>query len=153
MDPNVLLLLWFLGGAIAGALLTLWAVRRGERTARDRLAEVEIELAKVRSELDARGAQIASHFERTSDLFRDLTQRYTQLYAHLAEGARQFCSDDLPAIAQGLDGLLPRDASGPEPSPERPERPGAGEAAEGLPGAADDPAAAAADRGEALPRD
>jgi uncharacterized membrane-anchored protein YhcB (DUF1043 family) len=136
MDPTLLLVLCFLGGALAGALVTRWAVRRGERTARDRLAELEIELGKVRSELEARGAQIASHFERTSDLFRDLTQRYTQLYAHLAEGARQFCPEDLPAIARGLEGLLPADASGSEPpSPgteerHRPEPASAGDEAE-----------------------
>lgn len=145
MDPTVLLLLWFLGGALSGALLTLWAVRRGERTAQDRLGELEIELAKVRSELEARGAQIASHFERTSDLFRDLTQRYTQLYAHLADGARQFCPDDLPAIAQGLEGLLPGGGSGTEPASTGSDpsmRASAASAAEERPGDADaaDPA-------------
>jgi hypothetical protein len=107
MDPTVLLLLTFAGGAIAGALVATWLERRGGRAAYDRAAELEIDLAKTRSELEAQGAQIGSHFERTSDLFRDLTGQYTQLYAHLAEGARQFCRDELPAIARGLDGLLP----------------------------------------------
>jgi len=128
MDPTVLLLLSFAGGAIAGALLALWLVRRGERAAEDRAAQLEIELAQMRSDLEAQAAQIATHFVRTSDLFRDLTERYTQLYAHLAEGARQFCPDDVPAIARGLDGLLPAgEAESAEPPPEageprRPER-------------------------------
>jgi len=107
MDPTLLLLLAAAGGATAGALLTSWIGRRGGRAARDRASELEIELAKLRSELEARGAQISSHFVRTSDLFRDLTERYTQLYAHLAEGARQFCPDEVPAIARGFEGLLP----------------------------------------------
>jgi uncharacterized membrane-anchored protein YhcB (DUF1043 family) len=126
MDPTVLLVLTFAAGAIAGALLTTWRERRGGRAAHERAAELEIELSKTRSELEAQGAQIASHFERTSDLFRDLTGRYTQLYAHLAEGARQFCRDELPAIARGLDGLLPAgggDSAEPPPEEGEPLRP------------------------------
>ena len=111
MDPNVLLLLSFAGGAIAGALLMRRFERRGGRAAQDSAAELEIELAKLRSELEARGAQISSHFVRSSDLFRDLTERYTQLYAHLADGARQFCPDEAPAIARGLGAML--SAGGP----------------------------------------
>ena len=127
MDPNVLLLLAFAGGALAGGLITGWLVRRGDHTAQHRVAELGIELAKLRSELDARGAQISSHFVRTSDLFRDLTERYTELYAHLADGARQFCPDETPAIARGLEGLLPAGgaaAAEREPDAEAPRRPG-----------------------------
>jgi uncharacterized membrane-anchored protein YhcB (DUF1043 family) len=129
MDPSVLLVLSFSAGALTGSLLTSWRERRGGRAAHERAAELEIELSKTRSELEAQGAQIASHFERTSDLFRDLTGRYTQLYAHLADGARQFCRDELPAIARGLDGLLPAgEADSAELRPEqgeplRPETP------------------------------
>lgn len=128
MDPTVLLLLSFAGGAIAGALLAIALLRRGGRAAQDRAAELEIELAQVRSEIEVQGRQIATHFGRTSDLFRDLTERYTQLYAHLAQGARQFCPDDAPAIARGIEGLLPAgEAAGEQPlplagEPRRPER-------------------------------
>jgi uncharacterized membrane-anchored protein YhcB (DUF1043 family) len=126
MDPTLLMLLSFAAGAVAAAIVTIWLERRGGRSAHERAAELEIELSKTRSELDAQRAQVASHFERTSDLFRDLTGRYTQLYAHLADGARQFCRDELPAIARGLDGLLPAgEADAPEPPPEEgePHRP------------------------------
>ena len=128
MDPTVLLLLSFAGGAIAGALLAIALLRRGGRAAEDRAAELEIELAQVRSEIEAQGRQIATHFGRTSDLFLDLTERYSQLYAHLAQGARQFCPDDVPAIARGIEGLLPAgEAGGEQPlplagEPRRPER-------------------------------
>jgi uncharacterized membrane-anchored protein YhcB (DUF1043 family) len=121
MDPTVLLLLCFAGGAVAGALVATWLERRGGRAAHERAAELEIQLAKTRSELEAQGAQIADHFVRTSDLFRGLTGQYTQLYAHLAEGARQFCRDDVPALARGLDGLLPGGEAG---SPEAPKEEG-----------------------------
>jgi uncharacterized membrane-anchored protein YhcB (DUF1043 family) len=119
MDPTVLLLLSFAGGALAGALVATWLERRGGRAAYERAAELEIQLAKTRSELEAQGAQIADHFVCTSDHFRDLTGQYTQLYTHLAEGARQFCRDDVPALARGLDGLLPGgEAGSAEPPPE-----------------------------------
>lgn len=136
MDPTVLLLLWFAGGAIAGALLTSWLRRRGGRAAQDRAAELEIELAKLRSELEARGAQVSSHFVRTSDLFRDLTERYVQLYAHLADGARQFCPGETPAIARGLEAMLPAGERGSAGAgaeadePRRPEPPQRGSAPE-----------------------
>ena len=128
MDPTVLLLLSLAGGAIAGALLATALLRRGRRAAEDRAAELEIQLAQVRSEIEAQARQIATHFGRTSDLFLDLTERYSQLYAHLAQGARQFCPDDVPAIARGIDGLLPAGApDGEQPlplagEPRRPER-------------------------------
>jgi hypothetical protein len=106
MHPTAISLLWFAVGALAGALLASWLTRRGGRAAEDRAAQLEVELAETRSELEAQGERISGHFARTSDLFRDLTERYTQLYAHLAGGAREFCAGEAPAIARGLDGLL-----------------------------------------------
>ena len=46
------------------------------------------------------------HFERTSELFRDLTEQYTALYAHLAEGARELCAEGGPALGRGLNDPL-----------------------------------------------
>ena len=40
---------------------------------------------------------------QTSDRFQDLTQQYTALYGHLAEGARELCSTQVPALASGHD--------------------------------------------------
>jgi len=106
MHPTVFSLLWFAGGLVAGLLVASWLARRGGRAAEERAAQLEAELADTRSELEAQAERISGHFARTSDLFRDLTERYTQLYAHLADGARHFCAGDVPAIARGLDGLL-----------------------------------------------
>ncbi len=106
MHPTVFSLLWFAGGLAAGLVAAVWLGRRGGRAADERVAQLEAELADTRSELEAQAERISGHFARTSDLFRDLTERYTQLYAHLADGARHFCAGDVPAIARGLDGLL-----------------------------------------------
>src|SRR5262245_22983468 len=123
MDPNVLSLLWFAGGVAAGVLVTSWLVRRGGRAAEERAAQLEAELAETQGRLEAQAERISGHFVRTSDLFRDLTERYTQLYAHLADGARHFCAGDVPAIARGLDALLAAGenevAAEPEPAPAR----------------------------------
>ena len=107
MHPTAVLLLSFACGAVVGALVASWLRRRGGRAAEERAAQLEVELAETRSELEAQGERISTHFARTSDLFRELTERYTQLYAHLADGARQFSSGEVPGIARGLDGPLP----------------------------------------------
>jgi uncharacterized membrane-anchored protein YhcB (DUF1043 family) len=107
MQPIIVSLLWFAGGAIVGILVASALRGRLGRAAEERAAQLEAELIETRGELEAQGERIEAHFARTSDLFRELTERYTQLYAHLADGARHFCGDELPAIARGLDGLLP----------------------------------------------
>src|SRR5262245_56005539 len=128
MHPTVVLLLTFAFGVVVGALATSWLGRRGDRSAEERAAQLEVELAETRSELEAQGERISGHFARTSDLFRELTERYTQLYAHLADGARQFTSGEAPGIARGLDGPLPgsllRGAEEPvaAPAPRGPEQ-------------------------------
>ena len=78
------------------------------------------ELEETREELEAHREEVAKHFHETSQLFRGLTEQYTRLYAHLAEGARDFCAEDEPALARGFDGpLLGRngDDSGEEAEP------------------------------------
>jgi uncharacterized membrane-anchored protein YhcB (DUF1043 family) len=121
MYPTSISLLWFAAGALAGLFVAAALRRRAGRVAEERTAQLEAELIETRAELEAQGDRIEAHFARTSDLFRDLTQRYTELYAHLADGARDFCSHELPAIARGLDGLLPS-GDGERESPGRPER-------------------------------
>ena len=122
MHPTVLSLAWFAAGALAGGLVAIWLRSRGGRAAEERAAQLEQELAETRSELESQGERISGHFARTSDLFRELTERYTQLYAHLAGGAREFCSGETPAIARGLEGMLPGGEAGSE-APEAGSRP------------------------------
>jgi uncharacterized membrane-anchored protein YhcB (DUF1043 family) len=122
MHPSVLSLVWFAGGALAGGLLATFLARRGGRAAEDRAAQLEVQVAETRRELEAQRERISGHFARTSDLFRELTERYTQLYAHLAGGAREFCAGEAPAIARGFEGLLgggENEAEAGEPEPPR----------------------------------
>jgi hypothetical protein len=96
--------------------------RRSDRTAQRRVEELELELLKARGRLEEHRDQVVKHFEQTSDLFRDLTEDYTALYAHLAQGARDLCPDRVPAIGGGFAGPLLEGP--PEPGEvEPPKRP------------------------------
>lgn len=105
MDPTWLQIGIGLAGLALGLLLGL-ALRRPERTLRARVAELELELQDARRIHDEHRARVEKHFERTSDLFRDLTDHYAALYSHLAEGARQLCPEGGPALGRGLDDPL-----------------------------------------------
>jgi uncharacterized membrane-anchored protein YhcB (DUF1043 family) len=91
----------FLAGLGAG-----FALRRGDAATKRRLQQLEAELAEARRLADAQQASVESHFEKTSDLFRDLTENYTALYSHLADGARTLCPEGGPALGRGLNNPL-----------------------------------------------
>ncbi len=92
----------FLVGMCAGAWL-----RRSDRAARERVAELESEIEQLGSRLESEREAVAKHFDRTSELFGDLTREYTALYSHLAEGARELCPQRTPEIGRGLGEELP----------------------------------------------
>ncbi len=100
--PVAAAVVMFLAGMCAGAWL-----RRSDRAARERVAELESELEQLGTRLESEREAVAKHFDRTSDLFRDLTREYTTLYSHLAEGARELCPERTPEIGRGLGEELP----------------------------------------------
>jgi len=113
IGPGVLVLLGtFLIGLGSGVFLRRGGIRsaraEAERLGRDlgetrtQLAGAEEELQVARRELEQQRAAVAKHFERTSDLFRDLTRQYTELYSHLAEGARELCPDQRIPLGVGF---------------------------------------------------
>ncbi len=85
----------------AGAAGGWWLCRDREARARAEWLERELEDEQLRHQ--AYQQEVEKHFGQTSDLFRDLTQQYTALYGHLAEGARELCSTQMPALARGQD--------------------------------------------------
>ncbi len=102
-------LVTFAAGLAAGAWLS-----RADRGAAERVVELEAQVERLGERLQAEREAVAKHFDRTSDLFLDLTRDYTALYAHLAEGARDLCPDRTPEIGRG-PGELPGLAAGPSP--------------------------------------
>jgi uncharacterized membrane-anchored protein YhcB (DUF1043 family) len=102
-----------------GALAVFVVMRRAGASDRERAEQLATELEETRDELEAHREEVARHFAKTSDLFRDLTEQYTQLYAHLANGARAFCSE-VPALGQVDAPLLSAEREAPPPAPESP---------------------------------
>ena len=90
----------------AGLGLGVW-LRRPNAKTRGRIASLETELLDARAQLESQRAGVAKHFERTGELFRDLTGQYTALYAHLAEGARELCPDPNELLGRGFAELPP----------------------------------------------
>ena len=50
--------------------------------------KVKSDLDQTRGELASYKASVGQHFDKTSELFNDLTQNYVRVYQHLAEGAQ-----------------------------------------------------------------
>jgi hypothetical protein len=111
-----MILLAFAVGIALGAVGLGLLQRRSGGAARERAEQLGIELDEAREELEAQRAEVAKHFEETSGLFRDLTEQYTRLYAHLSEGAREFCPEEVSALGGGFDGPLLGGSGDSEPA-------------------------------------
>jgi uncharacterized membrane-anchored protein YhcB (DUF1043 family) len=101
--------LWQVGIGVALFLAGLgagFALRRGDASTRQRIVQLEVELSESKRLAEAQQASVEKHFEKTSDLFRDLTENYTALYSHLADGARTLCPEGGPALGRGLNNPL-----------------------------------------------
>jgi hypothetical protein len=98
---------------LAFGVLLGWLAGRAGRGSEGRVAKLEDRLREAQDERTAYAEAVAKHFDRTSDLFRDLTREYTSLYAHLAEGSRDLCPDREPALGRGFE--APPLQAGPVP--------------------------------------
>jgi len=106
MDPALLWQIGIGGGGLLAGLGLGFALRRPDRKLTARVTELEADLHAAERRYDEHRARVEKHFERTSQLFRDLTEHYTALYSHLAEGARELCPEGGPALGRGLDDPL-----------------------------------------------
>lgn len=76
------MVLAFALGAVVGALVMYLLRHRFNDT-----QALRRRLGEIQSELDSYRTQVDEHFERTSDLFQEVTQKYRDLHDHLAQGA------------------------------------------------------------------
>lgn len=113
---NVELLLAIAAGVVVGAGFMFLLMRRAGSANRERSEALATDLEETREELESHREEVAKHFGQTSELFRDLTAQYSRLYAHLAEGAREFAGDAAPSLAEGLGQPLLGETGAPEPS-------------------------------------
>lgn len=49
--------------------------------------------AQLREEMEEYREEVNTHFARTAELFKDTTEKYRDLYEHLAGGAQELCND------------------------------------------------------------
>ncbi|NNF17056.1 MAG: DUF1043 family protein [Gammaproteobacteria bacterium] len=84
---------------------------------------------QLREEFDDYREKVASHFGETSELFRDMTEKYRDVYNHLAAGSQSLCEDPIQhgrlefIDRQQIDNAVPeKDADGAntEATPDKP---------------------------------
>jgi uncharacterized membrane-anchored protein YhcB (DUF1043 family) len=96
---------WLWGTGIAGVLVGTACgigigllLRRGHR---QRVAELENELARLQSDFDGYRDKVNQHFLTTSELVQKMTDSYRDVYEHLAAGSEQLCRS--PVTTPSLD--------------------------------------------------
>ena len=63
--------------------------------------QLKTDLQRERAEMERYKGSVNSHFNKTSDLVKELTQDYVKVYQHLAEGAQML--SDTPEFTQVLE--------------------------------------------------
>lgn len=84
-----------------------------------RVRELEQELAAARAALEDYRGQVSRHFQKTAELFEDMTDRYRAVYRHMAQSAQTLCEEQPPALQLELvdRGRLAAGAARPAPRP------------------------------------
>lgn len=107
-------LLWIaiaLAGGVVGLIAGRALGRRGPEKERERIQELEAQLASAQAEHEKYRGEVSRHFVETSQRLHDLTVQYKSVYEHLADGARSLCPEGTVAIAASLaDAALPENA-------------------------------------------
>ena len=121
MEPNSLIIAALAAGLLIGALVVHLIHRRSSGVNRERAEQLALEVEEIRVELEANREDVSRHFEQTSELFHDLTQQYSRLYSHLAEGAREFSNGGISELSRGFQNpLLGEKGGAAAPSLEQP---------------------------------
>ena len=72
---------------VAGAIIGALAYRLFSPSVKQ-ANKIKTDLEKAQGELASYKASVGQHFDKTSELVKDLTQNYVRVYQHLAEGAQ-----------------------------------------------------------------
>ena len=73
-----------------GQIVQLGAARADLET---RLAKSELEREEVSEKLTRYRNEVTAHFSQTSDLLKDMTLQYRNIYQHLSQGAEALCPE------------------------------------------------------------
>jgi uncharacterized membrane-anchored protein YhcB (DUF1043 family) len=93
---------WLFGAIVlaCGILLGMLINRLLNSSTAD-VDQLKSDLERERAEMERYKASVNSHFNKTSDLVKELTQDYVKVYQHLAEGAQTL--SDTPEFTQVLE--------------------------------------------------
>lgn len=78
-------------------------VRKDQEIALAELEAAKHEWMRVQSELDTYRHEVVDHFTGTSDMLRDLTLQYRNVYDHIANGAKLLCPEGSVRIEAGVE--------------------------------------------------
>ncbi|RRQ21393.1 YhcB family protein [Thiohalobacter thiocyanaticus] len=111
---SLLLVALFLG-LVSGFLISYLWLNQDSRA-----RGLQAELERSREELKEYRQKVNQHFQKTAGLFEDMTERYREVYRHLAASSQDLCGEQPPAL-QNPDSrprLAERGNAGAEPGPE-----------------------------------
>lgn len=78
-------------------------VRKDQEIALAELDAAKHEWKRVKSELESYRHDVVDHFSGTSELLRDLTLQYRNVYDHLSDGAKLLCPEGSVRIDAGVE--------------------------------------------------
>lgn len=88
-----LLLIALLLGLVSGFLVSYLWLNQDSRA-----RSLQAELERSREELGQYKQKVNQHFQKTAELFEDMTERYREVYRHLAASSQDLCGEQPPAL-------------------------------------------------------
>ena len=91
-NPWLVASLGVLAGLVLGILVMSLVQRRGTGGK---------SVAQLKQDFDDYKEGVNEHFSQTAELFKDLTEKYRDVYTHLANGADELC-ESRPAVLEAI---------------------------------------------------
>lgn len=88
-----LLLVALVLGVVSGFLISYLWLNQDSRA-----RNLQDELERTRAELQDYKQKVNQHFQKTAELFEDMTERYREVYRHLASSSEELCGEQPPAL-------------------------------------------------------
>lgn len=81
-----------------GVLVGYFMGRSKGDTSLPKVQELEDSIAQANQEMHEYRGQVTGHFEKTANLFNQLTNDYREVYEHLANSSEQLCGDQVAKL-------------------------------------------------------